>query len=429
MLKDQFDNPLSTTSESARDAYIKGIDLFLAADAGVEQAFSEAISADENFALAHLALARHWQTIGQGRQARITLEPVAALSNDLTTREFSHINAVGLLLEGKSAESYLAVRSHLLDYPRDAMVAQTCMGVFSLIGFSGKPGREAEHLAFTTSLAPDYGDNWWFLTQHAFAQMECGQLSPAEKTIDKALAAKPHNANGAHYRAHLYYENGDTETGYQYLTDWVKNYDKQGLLHCHLHWHIALWALARGDIETMWQVVDANITPSGAWGPSLNVLTDMAALLYRAQLAGVDIPIERWQTVSDYALQTFPKPRLAFADVHAALAHAMADNQDPLSRIISDANGPAGDIVKILAGAFAAIAAEKWADATAQLLRVMFDHERIGGSRAQRDLIEYALAQTLLKQGKTGEAKRMLAMRRPLAADFNALSGLSNGEL
>jgi len=424
MLKDQFDNPLSTTSEPARDAYIKGIDLFLAADAGVEQAFSEAISADENFALAHLALARHWQTTGQGRQARIALEPVAALSIGLTTRESSHINAIGLLLEGESAQSYLAVRSHLLDYPRDVMVAQTCMGVFSLIGFSGKPGREAEQLAFTTSLAPDYGDNWWFLTQHAFAQMECGQLGPAEKTIDKALAAKPHNANGAHYRAHLYYEYGDTETGYQYLTGWVKNYHKQGLLHCHLHWHIALWALARGDIETMWQVVDANIAPSGAWGPSLNVLTDMAALLYRAQLAGVDIPAEHWQTISDYALQTFPKPRLAFADVHAALAHAMSGNQEALSRIISDAHGPAGDIVKILAEAFAAIASEKWADATAQLLRVMSDHERIGGSRAQRDLIEYALAQTLLKQGKTEEAKRLLAMRRPLATDFNALSGV-----
>lgn len=425
MLKDQFDNPLSTTSESARDAYVKGIDLFLAANAGVEQAFCEAIAADEKFALAYIALARHWQTIGQGRQASITLEPVAALSKGVSDRELSHINAITLLLEGKSAESYTAVRSHLLEYPRDVMVAQTCMGVFSLIGFSGKPGREAEHLAFTTSLAPDYGDNWWFLTQHAFAQMECGQLGPAEKSIDKSLAAKPYNANGAHYRAHLYYENGDTETGYQYLTDWVKNYDKQGLLHCHLHWHIALWSLARGDIETMWQVVDTHVAPSGAWGPSLNVLTDMAALLYRAGIAGVKIPAERWQTISDYALQTFPKPRLAFADVHAALVHAMSGNQQALSKIISDANGPAGDIVKILAEAFGAIASGKWAEATAQLLKVMSDHERIGGSRAQRDLIEYALAQTLLKQGQTDEAKRLLTMRRPLAVDFGALSGVS----
>jgi tetratricopeptide (TPR) repeat protein len=300
------------------------------------------------------------------------------------------------------------------------------MGVFSLIGFSGKPGREAEHLAFTTSLAPAYGDNWWFLSQHAFAQLECGQLGPAEKTIDKALAANPRNANGAHIQAHLYYENGETDAGYSYLDDWLKDYHQQGLLHCHLHWHIALWALVRGDVETMWRVVDANIAPTGAWGPSLNVLTDMAALLYRAQLAGVDIPPERWHTISEYALQTFPKPRLAFADVHAALAHAMAGNEQALSRIISDANGPAADMVKILAQAFAAIATEEWSNATELLIRIMSDHERIGGSRAQRDLIEYALAQTLLKQGNTEEAKRLLEMRRPLATNLIALSGVGS---
>lgn len=423
MLKDQFGNSLNTTSETARDAYVKGVDLFLAADAGVEQAFAEAIAADENFALAQLALGRYWQTIGQGRKAREVLPFVATPCDGLTARELSHINAITLLLEGKSAESYLAVRRHLLDYPRDAMVAQTCMGVFSLIGFSGKPGREAEHLAFTTSLATAYGDNWWFLSQHAFAQMECGQLAPAEKTIDKALAANPRNAHGAHYRAHLYYEKGETDAGYSYLDDWLRGYDKQGLLHCHLHWHIALWALARGDIDTMWLVVDTHVAPGGAWGPSLNILTDMAALLYRAQLAGVDISAERWLSISDYALQTFPKPRLAFADVHAALAHAMAANQEALSRIISDANGPAGDVVRILAKAFASIAAEDWAGATAQLTRVMADHERIGGSRAQRDLIEYALAQTLIKQGNTEEAKRLLEMRRPLASDPGLLDG------
>jgi hypothetical protein len=39
-------------------------------------------------------------------------------------------------------------------------------------------------------------------------------------------------------------------------------------------------------------------------------------------------------------------------------------------------------------------------------------------------LIEYALAQTLLKQGQIEEVKRLLAMRRPLAADFGALGGV-----
>jgi len=34
------------------------------------------------------------------------------------------------------------------------MVAQTSVGVFGLIVFGGQPGREAEQLAFTTTLAP-----------------------------------------------------------------------------------------------------------------------------------------------------------------------------------------------------------------------------------------------------------------------------------
>jgi thioredoxin-like negative regulator of GroEL len=127
MLKDQFGNNLTTTSKAARDAYVKGVDLYLAADAGVEQTFSEAIAADENFALAHLALARYWQTIGQGRKGREVLQPVANLCNDLTDRELGHINAISLLLEGNSEQSYQAVQSHLLDYPRDVMVAQTLL--------------------------------------------------------------------------------------------------------------------------------------------------------------------------------------------------------------------------------------------------------------------------------------------------------------
>ena len=58
MLKDQYDNPLSTASAAARDAYVAGVDLFLAAQPGVEAALGRALEADPDFALAHLALAR-----------------------------------------------------------------------------------------------------------------------------------------------------------------------------------------------------------------------------------------------------------------------------------------------------------------------------------------------------------------------------------
>ena len=54
----------------------------------------------------------------------------------------------------------------------------------------------------------------------------------------------------------------------------------------------------------------------------------------------------------------------------------------------------------------------------------MADHQRIGGSRAQRDLIEYALLCTLLKQGRADEARLLLAMRRPLKVGSAAVKGV-----
>ncbi|MEM7509058.1 MAG: tetratricopeptide repeat protein [Pseudomonadota bacterium] len=425
MLKDRYGNTLSTRSTDARDAYVLGIDRFLAAEPGGADALRAAIAADEGFALAHLALARSNQTMGLAGEVAAPLARAREFAAGATARETGQIHCLGLLLEGQGAVAFQSVRAHLAEYPRDVMVAQTCMGVFGLIGFSGQPGREAEHLAFTTALAPSYGEDWWFLAQHAFAQMEAGQPGPAEATIERAMAARPSNANAAHYRSHHYYEIGETEAGYAFLDAWRHDYDKQALLHCHIAWHIALWALARGDSQTMWAEIDANIDPAGAWGPPLNVLTDLAAILYRAELAGVEVPAARWQVVSDYAMRLFPKPGIAFADAHAALAHAMAGNGEALQRIVADAKGPAADVVRDLAEGFGAIVAADWTSATCHLTAAMADHARIGGSRAQRDLIEYAMTSVLLKQGQAEEARRMLTMRRPVATTPSAVAGLS----
>jgi hypothetical protein len=424
MLHDRYGNMVSTRSAAARDAYVEGVDRFLAAGPGVEEAFASAIAADEGFALAHLGLARHRHATGRGAGAIASLAAARAASNGVSRREADHINAIGLLIEGRGSDAYAAVRSHLVDHPRDAMVAQTCVGVFGLIGFSGQPEREAEYLAFTTSLAPEYGDDWWFLAQHAFAQMETGQTGPAAATIERALAGNPRNANAAHIRAHLFYENGEADAGLAWLDAWRRDYDRSALLHCHISWHVALWALERGDIEKMWRVIDQDLEPGSAWGPALNVLTDMAAILYRAELAGVQVPPKRWRTVSRYAAERFPKPGIAFADVHAALAHAMAGDGAGLARIIAEARGPAGDIVRHLAEGFGAIAAADWPGATRHLRAAMADHARIGGSRAQRDLVEFAMTNALLKQGQAKEARRFLAERRPRTSQWNAVVGL-----
>ncbi len=424
MLDDRFGNRLTTRSSTARDAYIDGVDRFLAAEHGVEDAFNAAIAADEQFALAYVGLARSHQIFGHVREAANAIDAARSRAKGLTDREASHVNALGSLIDGEVCIAYKEIRNHLNEYPRDAMVAQTCAGVFGLIGFSGQPGRVAEQLAFTTMLLSHYGDDWWFLGQHAFAQVEAGQIGPAKETIERSLAGNPRNAHGAHNRSHIFYEAGETRAGYDYINEWRRSYNKGGALHCHISWHVALWALELGDYEIMWEIIDTDVSPGSASGPPLNVLTDNAAFLYRAELAGLDIPLHRWKSISNYAIDNFPNTGTAFVDVHAALAHAMAGNREVLDKIISGAKGPAENIVRAIAEAFAAIAEENWVKASDRLTAIISDQERIGGSSAQRDLIEYALVDALVKQGRSNEANLLLTTRRPLKLQAHAVSGL-----
>ncbi len=247
MLQDGYGNALSTSSVTARDAYVLGMDRFLAADAGVDEAFATAVAEDPKFCMAHLAMARNRQIRGQGKEARGLLAQARDVAGDLTGYEAGHLGTLGLLIVGKSAEGYKTARAQLADHPRDAVVAGACLGVFGLIGFSGQPGREAENLALAEILAPSYGDDWWFLCNLAFAQMEAGQVGPASGNIERSMELNPRNANMAHYRSHLFYENGEAEAGLAYLDAWREDYDRDGLLHCHVSWHVALWSLAMGD--------------------------------------------------------------------------------------------------------------------------------------------------------------------------------------
>ena len=425
MLDDLYGNPLHTGSQAARDAYIEAMTGYLEALPGVDAALDRAIEADPGFALAIALKARHAQVYARMDEARALMAVALEKGAGLTGRARSYLDIFDHLTQGRVRQGYAAVRAHLMDFPRDALVAQTCLGVFSLIGFSGQPGREAEHLALAEVLAPHYGEDGWFLSQLAFAQLEAGRLAPAEAAIERSLALRPQSGHGSHIRAHLYYEAGEAEAGLDYLSGWMQGYDRAGLMHCHNAWHCALWALGQGDTGRMWAIVDADLLPEVTQSPGLNVLTDLAALYWRAEMAGEPVAPERWRAVSDFASAAFPQPGLGFADIHAALAHAMAGNEAPLMRIAEAPKGPVADLVTPCAEAFRAFAAQDWAAAEAALLPVMADHARLGGSRAQRDLLELSLAQAMIRQGRPDEARRLIAMRRPRAGISSSVQGLA----
>ena len=74
VVEDRYGNRLSTSSSTARDAYVLGVDKLLSAALEIDQAFRDAIAADEGFALAHIALARILQVLGRGGEAKAALE-------------------------------------------------------------------------------------------------------------------------------------------------------------------------------------------------------------------------------------------------------------------------------------------------------------------------------------------------------------------
>ncbi|SDE32542.1 tetratricopeptide repeat protein [Ruegeria marina] len=423
-LRDAYGNPLSTGSTTAVDHYDQAVRLFLAGQFGAVSEFENAVAADPGFSLGHAGLARARMMSGDMPGVRAAIATALELAPHADTREQQHIEAMNLLLGGQPRAARQVVLAHVRDYPRDAMAAQLCTNIFGLIGFSGEVGREAELLAYTSALLPHYGEDWWMMSMHALSLCETGQVDASLRLMEKSLALNPDNANGSHFKAHALYEAGDMAAGRTYLADWMRGYDDRAVLHGHLSWHQALWALHDGDEAEMWALVDRSIGPGAAKGLPINVLTDTAAILYRAELAGVAVDPMRWTAISDYAARFFPETGQSFADMHAALAHAMAGQGDRVVHIAETATGFAGDMVRPVARAWAAIARQDWAGALADLVQVLATNERLGGSRAQRDLLELAYVNVLVRLGLTEEARRNLKARRPVLSSAPPVSDL-----
>jgi hypothetical protein len=216
----------------------------------------------------------------------------------------------------------------------------------------------------------------------------------------------------------------EDKEGLSYLSNWCKTYDPSATLYNHIYWHVGLWSLETGDIDRMWQVLDVNISPEQSQGPPLNVLTDAASLLFRAELAGLKVPAERWKKLSAYALSRFPSPGLGFADLHAAITHARSGNRDALDVIIQNDVGPVNDLTKSLAIGYREMEDENWGLAAEQFCNAMHDHARVGGSKAQRDLIDYSLAASLIRDGRQKEARTLLSINRPRTIGKELVAGL-----
>ena len=414
LLQDRYGLEVTTSSKEAGNAYREAVDRSLAADGQVENVLAAAIEADPRFALAHAAIGRQHHLMGRGKEARAALETATRLADSATVREQQHVEILSNIVNGQIPKSYALTKEHLTDYPRDAFVLAPACGVFGTIGFSGRTDREAEQLAFLEPLATHYGDDWWFQTVHAFALVETGEWERGQDLAQRSLEQRPSNSHGAHTLTHALYESGADKEALAFMSDWIPSADRQGLLHCHVSWHYALLLLTDGQHDAAIQTLEDDCFPNSTKSPSINVFTDASSFLWRAELAGVPRNRGHWETIRDYYEKSFRRP-IVFVDAHAGLAYAALGEDEKLSACIEQLQElgetgrlPAETTAATLTRGYEAYAAGRWATAIEVLEPMMDQVVRIGGSRAQRDLIANTLLAAYINDDRSGDAKAFI---------------------
>lgn len=432
MAHDRYGLELTTTSDDAAAHFGAAVDANLAGTAGYEREAQAALDADAGFALAHAAVARAHQFAGRTPEAQAAKERAVALAPGATRREQQHIRTIAASIEGDSPGALRMVREHIAEFPRDAIILSMANGPFGLIGFGGNPLRHEDLFALLESVAPAYGDDWWFLSAFAFAHNELGHFEIAREMAERAMTSNPGSGHGAHTVAHVHFETGDSSGGAAWLGPWLPGFAREAPIHSHLEWHLALFELLEGHTDRVHDLYERELKPGASTGSPIIAVADAASLLWRQDLYGIERPAGSREAMAEFAARTFPRPGVMFADVHCALAYAAAGDWNALDALVAGlrervAAGrvPGGEVVPVLAEAAGDFAKGNYARCADTLAAWAPEVIRIGGSNAQREVIEDTLIAACLRAGRAEQAADVLRARlarRPRLQDQRTLA-------
>lgn len=427
---------LSTSSAAAAQAYCSGADLLLSLWPGAAESLNRAIALDPDFALAHAALARQHAIharLSQARSAIAQAEALVMLRG--TERERSHVKTLALAIRGQSSQALAAATRHLGQWPRDVLIFGLPLGAFGLLAFSGMPDHDQARVALCERYAAHFSEtDWWFLTYRGWSHAENGNVAYGRALTEQALELRRDNANAAHAFAHVLHESGASDEAHTFLASWLPGYDRGAVLHGHIAWHAALNALERGDVQTALDCYARHVSPSVSAGTPVNVVSDSASFLWRLDAYGHNAPRDCWQEAFEYASNHFQTPGFAFADIHMAMIAAATGDSTAVQRraqtledLARESSLPAGSVVPAICRALQAFAENDYSACARILEDAGHETVRIGGSGAQREIIEDTLLLSWLKSGEVAKARSLLdgrLHRRPSRRDARWLEGL-----
>ncbi|MFO1067448.1 MAG: tetratricopeptide repeat protein [Geminicoccaceae bacterium] len=421
MLRDRQGHPMTGATMASADAYDRAIDAFNVYRGDPLALLDEALAEAPAHVMALLARAELLALATEPAAsvaAAAVADALATLS--LNDREASHLAALRHLLDGEWTRAAVALDLHGMRWPRDLLALQ----VGHLLDFYRGSARDlrdrvARGLPAWDGDVPGRGI---VVGMHAFGLEECGDYARAEDAGRAAIDADPRDCWAHHAVAHVMEMQGRAQDGIGWMLArqpwWA---DDSNFFKVHNWWHRALCHLDLGQTGFVLDLYDSAIrgTPSTV---ALD-LVDASALLWRLTLTGVDVG-GRWGEVADAWQQHADGKLYPFNDWHAAMACLGAGREPELARLRAEMRRTAegsnevaawtGAVGLPLVDGFAAFHRGDHAAAVELLHPVRYVAARAGGSHAQRDIIDWTLAEAALRGGMADLARALTAERAAL---------------
>ncbi|MEY6433674.1 tetratricopeptide repeat protein [Thioalkalicoccus limnaeus] len=415
---DLLGNPVTGATDEALEKYAQALHQFNCYRGDPVATIAAATAEAPDFAMGHLLHA--WLhllgtepdavTVAQADLDRVQRLP-------LSHRERGHHEAAKAFAAGEWHRAGRILEDVSIDYPRDALALQAGhVGDY----MRGDPrmirDRIARALGRWSRADPGYHA---VLGMFAFGCEENGDYRRAENYGRRALDLEPKDAWAHHAVAHVFEMEGRSRDGIAWMRDREAQWAEDNFLAVHNWWHWALFHLDLNEIDAVLALFDGPIH-----GPRSRMtvdLIDASALLWRLQLRGIDVR-RRWQSLADIWREVARPGLYAFNDFHAMMAWVASGDQARATQWIAAQSaqdpGRTGDHAAIarsvgrpLLEALAAFDRGDDEAAATRLRDVRPIAHRLGGSHAQRDLIDLTLIEAARRSGHLPLTRALVAER------------------
>jgi len=242
-------------------------------------------------------------------------------------------------------------------------------------------------------------------------RQEQGRFDEAMTLSCASLALEPGAGHSAHARAHAHYETGDHVAGLAWMDAWVTGDGASIDSISHFAWHAALHELSLGDLDAVRRRYDGQLRPEHGLG--CRALVDTGSLLFRWALTPDSADVPGLEQVAALAgRDVLERPATPFLAMHSAATLLALDDRPGLDRLARFADAHAHptqrEVVAPLARALARLASGRYGDAADALAALASGVPRLGGSDAQREILEETRIAALVRADRLDEARRLL---------------------